>query len=55
MESEDEFEHVQHENHKSSIIYHLYYICMTSRFVTFLRFMDAQITNNFRQAEIYTR
>lgn len=55
MESEEEFEQVQHGNHNPSLLYQVYYICMTSRFVNFLRSMDAQITNNFRQAEIYTR
>lgn len=55
MESDEEIVQDEHKNDKSSMIYYLYYICMTSRFVTFIRSMDAQITNNFRQAEIYTR
>lgn len=55
MESDEEIEHEEHENFKHSVMNHLYYVFITSRFVTFVRSMDTQITNNFRQAEIYTR
>lgn len=55
MDSEEENEQIEYKSYRSWMLYHLYCKFMTTPFVTFIRSMDAQITNNFRQAEIYTR
>lgn len=55
MESEEENEQVKHNKHRFRILYQFYCSVMTTKFITFLRSMDVQITNNFLHAEIFTR